>query len=76
MHIDWRTRDISRPLTSLVVLVSLMVVFALTYYRGWYGLLASLAYLAGIAFLLAIYLTAWRQWGRLFRYLSRTLKDY
>lgn len=66
---NWRTRDISRTLTSLVVLVVSIVTVALVYYRGMYGLMASAAYFGGIALLLAIYLTYTRQWPRLIRYL-------
>ena len=66
---NWRTRDISRPLTSIFVLVSLMVTATLVYYRGLYGLFAAAAYFAGIAFLVALYLTYTRQWPRLIRYI-------
>lgn len=68
---NWRTQDISRPLTSLVVLVVLIVTVTLVYYRGTYGLMASVAYFGGIAFLLAIYLTYTWQWPRLIRYLRQ-----
>lgn len=68
---NWRERDISRPLTSLVVLVVLLVTVTLVYYRGWYGLMASAAYFGGIALLLAISLTYTRQWPRLVRYLRQ-----
>lgn len=68
---NWRNRDISRPLTSLVVLAVSIVTVTLVYYRGIYGLMASIAYFGGIAFLLAIYLTYTQKWPRLIRYLHQ-----
>lgn len=69
---NWRERDISRPLTSAIVLVVLLVTATLVYYRGWYGLMASAAYFGGIGLLVAAYVTCTRKWTRLTRYI-RTL---
>lgn len=68
---NWRTRDISRPLTSLVVLVALCLTAVFVFYNGWYGLEDAAIYFGCIAFLLAVYLTYSRQWPRLIRYLRQ-----
>jgi hypothetical protein len=72
---NWRNRDISRPLTSLVVLVVLTVTATLVYYRGLYGLMSAAAYFGGIALLVAVYLTCFRQWPRLVRYARTTWRE-
>lgn len=75
MKLRWYQQDISRTLTDLLLLIVLTVTATLVYYRGLYGLMAAAAYFGGIAFLVAVYLTARRQWPRFMRYLATLVRQ-
>lgn len=75
MKLRWYQQDVSRTLTDLVLLIVLVVTATLVFYRGLYGLMAAAAYFGGIAFLVAMYLTARRQWPRFLRYLAMLWKQ-
>lgn len=65
---NFLTRDISRPFSSVVALVALLLIGSLWYYRGVSGAVFAAEYLAGLGALVAIYLTYLWQWPRLVRF--------
>ena len=65
----WYRQDISRSLTSALVLAMLCLTAVFMHVEGIRGILDAVIYFGGIAFLVALYVTMRRQWPRLFRHL-------
>lgn len=65
----WYRQDISRSLTSALVLAMLCLTALFVQREGMRGILDAAIYFGGIAFLVGLYVTMRRQWPRLFRYL-------
>ena len=65
----WYRQDISRPLTSTLVLAMLCLTAVFMHVEGARGIVDATIYFGGIAFLVGLYVTMRRQWPRLLHYL-------